>query len=87
MACKIDWEAIGRAVTRPAPMGNLHPAPAPILPSQARGASQVGYVTYQGAIMEKWQARDLIQERAAIMEYEAHMPRAEAELMARQGLA
>ena len=43
-------------------------------------------VFYRGDWIPKWLARDLMQERAAIFEYEAGMTREEAEAEARKGL-
>lgn len=49
-------------------------------------ASENGSTVYMGEVLPKWLARDLMQERAAIREYEAGEPRHVAEAETRKGL-
>ena len=92
MTSKPDWDALGALFNKPAPEGATAP------PSASKGtghsaacpthaeARRFDLVCYLGDWIPKWLARDLIQERAAIYEYEAGMTRAEAEAEARKGL-
>lgn len=72
MPRKPDWGALGKLF---APEHRSAPS-----------ASESAMVTYLGEPMAKWLARDLIQERAAIYEFEAGMTREEAEAEARKDL-
>ncbi len=66
----VDFGALRRVFTAPAK------------PS----ASDADRVHYNGEAMPRWLARDLMQERAAIMEYCGGMARAEAERLTALGL-
>ncbi|MFA8386646.1 MAG: hypothetical protein ACEPO2_13565 [Pelagibaca sp.] len=74
MAHKPDWGALG-ALFQPPPTADV-PAPGP----------DSDLVMYRGEAVPRWLARDLVQERAAIFEYDVGMSRADAEALARRGL-
>ncbi len=73
MPRKPDWDALGKLF---APSNEAAPS-----------ALDADTVTYLGETMPKWLARDLMQERAAIYEFEAGMTREAAETKARHSLA
>ncbi len=84
---KTDWEALGRVFTglarqpRAEHGRECHAAP-------VEGPSKADdLVCYNGEEIPKWLAADLIQERAAILEFEAGYSRLEAEVIARCGLS
>lgn len=70
MLRKPDWDVLGKLF-----------APSPETSPSAPEADTVIYLVEP---MPKWLARDLIQERAAIREYEAGMTREKAEAEARK---
>lgn len=74
MARKPDWNALD-ALFQP-PSRSVERAP----------SAERTCVTYRGEAVPRWLARELVQERAAICEYDGGMSRADAEAMARQGL-
>lgn len=76
MAKKLDWAALG-ALFDQAP-----PAPATAPPS----TPEDGTAVYNGERLPKWLVRDLMQERAAILEFDAGMTREEAQARTLQGL-
>lgn len=76
MAKKPDWQALS-ALFDQAP-----PAPATAPPS----APEDGTAVYNGERLPKWLASDLMQERAAILEFDAGMSREEAQALTLQGL-
>lgn len=69
MPPKPDWDALGALFAQP-----YHSAP-----TAPPSASENDCVTYLGEVMPKWQAADLIRERAAILEYDAGLSRADAQ--------
>jgi hypothetical protein len=84
---KTDWEALGRVFTglarQPIAEQGRECRAAPVEgPSEADDL-----VCYDGEKIPKWLAADLIQERAAILEFEAGYSRPEAEAIARRGLS
>ena len=92
MTSKPDWDALGALFSKPAPEGTAAPPSASegtvckaARPAHAE-ALHSELVCYLGDWIPKWLARDLMQERAAIYEYEAGMTREEAEAEARKGL-
>lgn len=92
MTSKPDWDALGALFSKPAPEGTTAPPSASkrtgqniASPAHAE-ARHSDMVCYLGDWMPKWLAGDLMQERAAIYEYEAGMTRAEAEAEARTGI-
>lgn len=92
MTSKPDWDALGALFSKPAPEGPTAPPSASkgtvqkaTLPAHAE-ARHSDMVCYLGEWIPKWLARDLMQERAAIYEYEAGMTREKAEIEARKGL-
>lgn len=66
----VDWDALAAVFAPPQPDTKEEDA-------VARHSSDT--VTYNGEQMPRWLARDLMQERSAIREYDAGMSRAEAE--------
>ncbi|MGV6840443.1 MAG: hypothetical protein ACWA40_09650 [Planktomarina sp.] len=76
---KPNWDALGRLFDKPAPKPPKTKPP----PSAAKN----GCVMYLGEVMPKWQARDLMQERAAIREFDGGEPRHVAEAETRKGLS
>ena len=73
-----DWAALRQVFTKPTPT----PATSEPTPS----APENGAVVYLGEPLPKWLARDLMQERAAIREYDGGEPREVAEAETRKGL-
>ncbi len=76
MARKPDWAALG------ALFDQTPSAPATAPPSAAKDGTAV----YNGERLPKWLVSDLMQERAAILEFDAGMTREEAEALTLQGL-
>lgn len=72
MPRKPNWDALGKLF-------------APTKDASA-SASDADTVFYLGEPMQKWLARDLFQERAAIYEFCDGMPRPKAEALARSEL-
>ena len=70
MTKPVDFEALRRVFDTPAK------------PS----ADADNFATYNGEEMPRWLARDLMRERAAIMEYDGGITRAEAERLSALGL-
>lgn len=68
----VDWEALA-AVFAPPQLDTKEEDAVPLHSSDT--------VSYNGEQVPRWLARDLIQERAAIREYDAGMSRAEAEVV------
>jgi hypothetical protein len=73
----VDWSALAAVFAPPQPDTKEEDA-APLHSSDT--------VTYNGEQMPRWLARDLMQERAAIREYEAELNRAAAEELTRHGI-
>ena len=92
MPKKPDWAALGEMFNcKPPPCGAKSPSDHRRFKTEAPLSSGVDtqgmcYVCYLGELLPKWMARDLIQERAAILEFEGGLPRLEAEALARKGL-
>ncbi|SMO34741.1 hypothetical protein SAMN06265173_101191 [Thalassovita litoralis] len=83
MPPKSDWDALGALFAQPNPFAPPAPPDAPTAPPSASGGE---CVTYLGKPVPKWLARDLIQERAAIQEYDGGLSRADAQREAAKGL-
>lgn len=66
----VDWDALAAVFAQPLPSTKEENA----LPVHSSDA-----VNYNGEQMPRWLARDLMQERAAIREYDGGMRRSEAE--------
>lgn len=75
MARRPDWEALGRLFDQ---SGRSGQPPAP-------SALEDDHVVYLGESMPKWLAKDLIQERIAILECDAHFSYSEALKFVRRG--
>lgn len=93
MISKPDWDALDALFSKPALEGTTAPPSASegtvckaARPAHAE-ARHSELVCYRGDWIPKWLARDLMQERAAIYEFEAGMTREEAETKARHSLA
>lgn len=92
MTSKPDWDALGALFSNPAAKGAKAPPRAHKGSGRGAGcpasvrARNSDLVCYLGEWIPKWLARDLMQERAAIYEYEAGMTREEAEALVRSGL-
>ena len=76
MTRRPDWKALIRLFDQSGRSGQL-PAPS---------AFEDEFVTYQGKSVPKWLARDLAQERTAIMEFDGGLTREEAEAEVRKSL-
>lgn len=76
MARKPDWQALGALFDQ-----------APLAPTtEPPSAHDDGTAVYNGERWPKWLVSDLMQERAAIMEFDGGLTREEAEALTLQGL-
>ena len=71
-----DWQALGALFDQP-PFAT---------PQERPRRRENGQATYCGEPLPRWLIRDLMQERAAIREFDGVMPRAEAERLTREDL-